>query len=636
MGNRRYLVSPQDLCGLRDIPRLVEMGIESFKIEGRLKSPEYVASSARAYKERSLGALRDGAVSEHERSLGRIYSRGFFNGWFDGVNHQRLVDPTKSSHHGIPLGSVVRVDSGAVVVESSEPVVAGDGVVFTGLPHTPSTGATVFQAKREGRYWRLSFDRAFSLASITSGAAVYLNSSPHLEAEVRSSFCDKQQLKRIPLRMTVTGAVGTPLTVTAIDLDGNMVSAASSAALESASRSPLSYESARAELGALSGTVYTLENLSLELTGAPCFIHNRELKEIRRALCAELNRLRITRSSLKTLTPAATGEWLKQNKPMRAQPTLPPQLNVLVREFEQLEGLRGLPVHTVYLDFEFGKEYGPASEVIRSMGFEVGIATTRILKPGETAHLKVIERLKPDAVLVRNLGALHYLRDKGLNLVGDFSLNISNSLSAQWFDSKGLSRLSPSYDLNSEQLLDLVRSCAPSKLEVTAHHYIPAFHMEHCVFAAFLSSGTSYRDCGRPCEKHRVQLRDTKGALHPLKADAECRNTMFNGAPQSAATLIPQLIHLGVSVFRLEGLFEDAQTLRRKVEAYAALLRGEITPEALIASLGTEEKFGVTNGQLYNIRGYRDRKKEFTALAQLPQTADPGLQLIRDGAAPAV
>jgi putative protease len=111
---------------------------------------------------------------------------------------------------------------------------------------------------------------------------------------------------------------------------------------------------------------------------------------------------------------------------------------------------------------------------------------------------------------------------------------------------------------------------------------------------------------------------------------------MFNGAPQSAATLIPQLIHLGVSVFRLEGLFEDAQTLRRKVEAYAALLRGEITPEALIASLGTEEKFGVTNGQLYNIRGYRDRKKEFTALAQLPQTADPGLQLIRDGAAPAV
>ena len=636
LGNKRYLVSPQDLCGLRDIPRLVEMGIESFKIEGRLKSPEYVASSARAYKERSLGALRDDIVSQRESSLGRIYSRGFFNGWFDGVNHQRLVDPTKSSHHGIFLGAVVRVEHGSAVVESTEPIVAGDGVVFKVPSGAPATGATVFQAKREGRYWRLSFDRAFSLSSITPGAAVYLNSSPHLEAEVRSSFSSKQQLKRIPLQMIVTGTVGEPLTVTATDPDGNSVSATSSVPLQPASKSPLSRESAKAELGALSGTVYALTNLACQLDDAPCFIHNRELKEIRRTLCSELNRIRTSRRPLHTTQPSAMVEWLKQDVPSEGYSPRPPQLTVLVREFEQLEGLRGLPVHTVYLDFEFGKEYGPASEVIRSMGFQVGIATTRILKPGETAHLKVIERLKPDAVLVRNLGALHYLRDKGLNLVGDFSLNVANSLSAQWFESKGLSRLSPSYDLNSEQLLDLVRSCDPSKLEVTAHHYIPAFHMEHCVFAAFLSSGTSYSDCGRPCEKHRVQLRDTKGALHPLKADAECRNTMFNGAPQSAATLIPQLINLGVSVFRLEGLFEDAQTLRRKVEAYAALLRGETTPEALIASLGTEERFGVTNGQLYNIRGYRDRKKEFTALAQLPQTADPGLQLIRDGAAPAV
>jgi putative protease len=265
------------------------------------------------------------------------------------------------------------------------------------------------------------------------------------------------------------------------------------------------------------------------------------------------------------------------------------------------------------------------------MGYQVGIATTRILKPGELAHLKVIERIKPDEVLVRNLGALEYLRKSGLTLIGDFSLNVANSISASYLLSKGLSRICPSYDLNGEQLLELASACDASKLEVTAHHYIPAFHMEHCVFAAFLSKGSSYRDCGRPCEQHRVELRDSKGALHPLKADAECRNTMFNGVPQSAGTLLPALQTRGVSTFRVDGLFEDGMTLRAKVEAYADVLFNEVPVALAMGKLGMSDRYGVTNGQLYNIRGYQDRKKEFTSVTALRAVADPGLKAVIPG-----
>jgi putative protease len=319
--------------------------------------------------------------------------------------------------------------------------------------------------------------------------------------------------------------------------------------------------------------------------------------------------------------------WLAERRRTASSPQKP-ALNVLVREITQLEGLNDLPISTVFLDFEFGKEYAKAADIARAMSYQVGIATTRILKPGELAHLKMIERIKPDEVLVRNLGALEYLRASGLKLVGDFSLNVSNSITASYFLSKGLSRICPSYDLNGEQLLELAENCDAASIEITAHHYIPAFHMEHCVFAAFLSNGTSYRDCGRPCEKHRVELRDGKGALHPLKADAECRNTMFNGAPQSAGTLIPQLQTRGVSTFRVDGLFEDALTLRKKVESYASVLFDGISLEDAMKKLGMSDRYGVTNGQLYNIRAYQDRKKEFKSLASLGSSADPGLRAV--------
>lgn len=624
LGAKSYLVSPQDLCGLADVPRLVELGIESFKIEGRLKSPEYVATTTRSYKEHSLQNLPTQEVAKRTTEMARIYSRGFFNGWFDGVNHQKLVPAHLSSHHGLYLGEVTAVTRTAVMVDTHQDIMGGDGIVFVDHNTKQETGSTVFQSHATRDGVELSFSRTFPTNSLKKGMPAYLNSSPHLETSVKRSFTDKNILKRIPLTFSVSGRVGEPLTVTVSDSDGNSAQARSTSPLQPASRAPLTQDSLSAELGALGSTIYSLTHIDVDLP-EPSFLHTRELKEMRRELTGALTRKRIARPPLELKTSQEMSAWIATHATETSKSS-EPCLNVLVREYEQLSGLKDLPISTVFLDFEFGKEYGAAAEAVRAMGYRVGIATTRILKPGELAHLKVIERIKPDEVLVRNLGALEYLRDKGLSLIGDFSLNITNSLTAAYFLKKGLSRFCPSYDLNGEQLIELARECDTSALEVTAHHYIPAFHMEHCVFAAFLSTGSSYRDCGRPCEKHRVELRDSKGALHPLKADAECRNTMFNGVPQSAAKLIPTLRNLHVATFRVDGLFEDAATLRRKVEGYAAVLFHNTPINDAMKQLGLVERYGITDGQLYNIRGYQDRKKPFTGLGDLEHGADPGLR----------
>jgi putative protease len=330
---------------------------------------------------------------------------------------------------------------------------------------------------------------------------------------------------------------------------------------------------------------------------------------MRRAACEKLDERQKVRPVLQTRSVEEIQSWLSKRR-VGTVAGGTAGLNVLIRDSDQLEALEGLPLATVYLDYEFGRDYGPSLERVRAMGFQAGIATTRILKPGETGHLGYIKRLAPDSVLVRNLGAWQFLHTSGIPLVGDFSLNVANSLTAEWLMEKGFARLVPSYDLNRDQLFDLLDRFTPSAFEITVHQYMPSFHMEHCVFAAFLSNGTSYRDCGRPCERHTVELRDRTGACHPLKADAECRNTMFTGTAQSAAKLVPELLKRGVTSFRLEALSESSDELRTKVSAYLSLLSGDAAAQRVISQLGLVEKYGVTEGQLLNLRIYEDRKKE--------------------------
>ena len=147
-------------------------------------------------------------------------------------------------------------------------------------------------------------------------------------------------------------------------------------------------------------------------------------------------------------------------------------------------------------------------------------------------------------------------------------------------------------------MLDLLEKTPPSWLELTLHQHMPMFHMEHCVFCTFLSSGTTYKDCGRPCEKHTVHLRDRVGQLHRLQADVGCRNTLFNGRAQTGGRFFPQLLATGLTNFRIELLDEDRDSASSTISAYSSLLSGEITPDQLLTRIQATEKLGVTEGTL--------------------------------------
>ncbi len=281
-------------------------------------------------------------------------------------------------------------------------------------------------------------------------------------------------------------------------------------------------------------------------------------------------------------------------------PTVPNTLAILVRSLDQLHAVLERRPGMIYCDFENVRRYRDAVAVARHAGIPIALATVRIVKPTEEGLLRQIADYGPDAILVRNLASLCYYRETSpdLPLIGDYSLNVANELSAAILVKAGLRRLTPSYDLNWRQFQAMLGRFPAGLLEVVVHQHMPMFHMEHCVFAHTLSDGHDHRDCGRPCERHKVDLRDRVGQAHPLVADVGCRNTLYNAAAQSAAQYLPRMKELGLRHFRIELLRETPRQAVELWEHYSRILAGDEQPPAAMRKLRVLNRLGVTAGTL--------------------------------------
>ncbi|MBR4786035.1 MAG: U32 family peptidase [Fibrobacter sp.] len=647
----QFLFSPHDLCALPKLNELEEIGVESLKVEGRLKSPEYVAAVAKAYR-KALNRIP--LESKDMEPLEVLFSRGLRSGWLDGDNHQELVDGTFSNHHGLFLGTVVKVERGQVILALDDTLVEGsnciagmgprpgDGILFENAALGVSIGSRLYAAQEahlphtkrgDPKYMRLEFGREFDVRQIVVGMKVYRNDSPALEKELRKTFTDREQAKRIPVNMELSGRIGETLKLAVYDTPRNRVEVESDTVLEAARNSDGDAgrsnnagkfndagkhndagnklrDLAQKELSGLSATAYSLRNLDINVDRG-AFVPGKILRTLRQKAIELLDS---KRCEWKELAPSAIAgrALLNRVKFSNIKPeanSVAPVISVLIRSPEQIAALEGLDIDSVVMDFDWGVKYDEPLQQIRELGFKAGMATLRIHKPGENHYLKKILELAPDFALVRSLGALAILRESGIPLTGDYSLNAANSLSYDWLLSQGLATLHPSWDLNSTQLFDLLGDIDGSRMELTLHQYMPAFHSEYCAFARALTNGRRFPECGKICTQHKVEILDHKGERHFLQSDAECRNTLFVGKPQSALKLLPELRKSGVSHFRLEMLQEPPETVRKKALVYTQAIRGKISIEEAIRLAGVEEKYGLSEGQLFNESVWKDRKK---------------------------
>ncbi len=620
LADARYLLSPGDLYAVEQVPELVDIGVSALKIEGRYKDAAYVALTTAAYRKAvdQAWAGRAIAIEPIEKlRLEQVYSRGLGPHFMSGTNHQKVVEGRAPRHRGLLMGRVTRVGTDSVTVASIgeavsiAPLKPGDGVVFDAAdwrsPQEREEGGRVFElvVQRDGDVELRFGNGAIRLDRVRVGDLIWRTDDPDLDRAVRPILEATTPVHRQRVLVKVVAREGESLrTEWRLERHPSIcVTVESAQPLGVAQNRALTVELLREQFARLGNTAYELAEVDLDLQGSP-FAPASLLNQLRREAVERLQEAQaqpnigvvqaadvVTDKALRNVAPMS---------PLRGRS----ELHLLVRTPGQLAAAIEVSPASITLDYLDLYGLRPSAESVRASGIELRVATPRVLKPGEEKILNFLLSLDC-ALLVRGSGMSEQLAATAHRmLIGDFSLNTANSLTAQVLSDSGFERLTPTHDLNAAQISELAGRIGPARLEVVSYQHLPVFHTEHCVFCRFLSTGTSYRDCGRPCETHEVGLRDEHGRVHPVIADVGCRNTVFGAEAQDASLYLDLWREAGIRHYRLEFAHESDAEVRRVATAWKDALAGRITTTELRGRLKAATSDGTTEGSLFIPEGW--------------------------------
>ena len=665
LGAYRYLLSPGDLYTAEQIPELIDIGISCVKIEGRYKDADYVALTTKVYREAiDFAAMGAGVTIEPDEKLDleQVYSRGLGPHFMSGINHQTVVTGRAPRHRGINVGRVVGVGQNTVDVELQHPLERGDGIVFDAAdwrsPDEPEEGGNIYDVKEVNQsvqkdaapIVKLEFGHGeIDFSRIRFGDLVWRTNDPRLKKRLKKLTTTEVPIFTRPISFDVTATLGQPIKIVASLTTGQTATYVGEDPLEASKKRGLDDEILNDKLGRLGGTPFHLNKINL-LTKDEVFVPTSQLNQARRELVDELF------ESGGEITPIASEAklsfelqqvaakktaWLESSSaPTDKDVAQTNSLHLLVRTGEQLDAaiLAAQTTDVASITLDYLELYGlrPSVEKIRAAGLTPRVASPRILKPSEQNVIRFLLSLEC-AIVVRSGGLLYDLVNESMSgkalaagdspnqqdevepsshdqnsgaagrpdLIGDFCLNAANAITAWHYLDMGLNRITPTYDLNSEQISDLTQWLPCPAIEVIAYSHLPVFHTEHCVFCRFLSDGTDNTNCGHPCEKHQVAVRDSQGRVHAVMADVGCRNTIFGAEAQTDPAALQAWIGAGISNFRVEFVHQTSDQVAAITAAFGEFLTGASSVEQLESTLAAASPQDITQGSLYTPAGFK-------------------------------
>lgn len=608
-----YLLSPRDLSTIDVIPDLIEAGVSSLKIEGRMKRPEYVATVVRTYREAidTYYAGKGYVVTQEERDdLAQIFNRDFTTAYLEGRPGKAMMSDRRPNNRGLLIGRVTAYDWDAriVTVKLSGRLGLGDQVDFwvkVGGRVTATISSLRDAEGREVEEGQAGDTVSFAIPSaVRDHDRVFKVYDARLMERAKETYTSGAPVRRIPVAIAVRAAIGEPLTVTLCDAEGHRGEGRTDFIGESARKRPLSEEIIRKQVSRLGTSVYEMKSLHCDIAGE-VMVPMSEINEARRKAVEALDALRLKEIEAREHRPEPKfTDRIARPTPKKAD------FLVAVDTLGKAEAALAAGADGILFGGESyehrviaPEEYERAWQMAREAGARIDFNTPRIVHDGQQKHverlLAAFAAFPPDAVHVHNIAMLALVRRlTDFTIHADYSLISYNKQTLAFLKDYGASGATLSPELTAKEIRKLTQE---SSLPLTCivHGRLELMVSNYCVTGSFLG-GCGEGPCTQPCTRGHFALKDRKDALFPLAMDQFCHMHVLNSKVLSMMPHAMKFRAAGIETMQIEAKAMGEKEIAAIVKAYRkAMAFPEEPAEAQLSWIHEQEGKDITRGHYF-------------------------------------
>lgn len=586
--NGDYLLSPRDLNAIEEIDKVIDAGVHSLKIEGRMKRPEYVATVIDGYRktiDEYLATNKLNVSDETINDLYTIFNRKFTKGLLLGDVGKDMMNSQLPNNQGLYVGTVVDYNKKAkrLKIKLANTLKKGDGINLG--------GGTIGRIIKNGNIETIGYKgetiELDFVGEARKGQIVFKTSDSELMDRVQATFTqDKEFVKNI-IDAKITIKLGQKPILTLIDRNKNQATIEGDKIVEEAMKVALSKEKVETQLRKLGNTPYELDLLEIELddnVSLPISLLNQMRRDCIELLDKERVSIKNRKYKNKTI----------KYKPVQYNRNKQQEISVKVKNLEQLESALECGVDRIY--YEDTNTIDKAMSLAMKYNKKVIYSAPRIIRNKEYNHLAKANNAGVESVQVGNYGSIDYFKDKKLNI--DYYLNAFNSETINYYKEIGADTLCISQELNINEIKETIKY-TDINIESVVYGYTPLMITEYCPM------GVIVRDCKKDkrvakCKESIYALRNSKGDEFRVSQDIFCRSTIYNSNVTCMLDNLYELHEIGINVLRLDFTLEDKETVKEVIEAYQEVLSNDYKLATKATKLYNKlDEKGTTAGHYY-------------------------------------
>lgn len=539
----RYLLSPKDLCSIENIDQLIEAGIKSFKVEGRMKRPEYVGEVIKAYRKAidTYFSKQKNSVETDILNMKKVFNRGFTKGFL--FNNSLELAKKIPGNQGVKIGKMVEYypKKKLLQIQLEEELYQGDRIYF---PKDDFT-RTITKLYKKGKLVNHG----------KKGDVVAIELDTHLKMQDVFKVIDskivsqteqflKQEHVKLPVQMSLGGVIHSPITLT-LTYKKEKVTVKSDAIIEEAYKTPLSKERIIEQLSKLGNTTFTLDKIRIRFPENGTF-PIKELNNLRREAISKLETALVDKTRER--------KDIHLDKYQSKKHSLK-EIVLQVNDLCQLEDIDLSEVKEVFIPFYQYK--GQNDKYVPYVPFLYDENQFKEFLNSDYYHLC-------NKIQVNDFGALHQIKDK--EIVLGYHMNINNNLAASEFNQ---SFVVP-YELSKKDIQDY---CSDKEIYFTAYSQIKNMNMKHCIISDYHFS-KKVKNC-QICKKHQYTLIDRMSKEFKIVTDPYCNNYVIH----SHRFYFDKIQSLNVDYVLLNFIDESHEEIKRIIDDFKLIIHGNKSKE---------------------------------------------------------